>query len=319
MKYLSADVERGKPQILVVDDDPVVRDIVVESLLAAGYEVDICGEGIEALRKNAVRPYDLIITDMRLPGLDGLNLIKRLKAKKSDTDVLVITGYGTIENAVECMKTGALDYLIKPFTVDQIQVAVRKALDHRELRRRALEREFYKELSYLDPLTGIHNRRYFDEAISAEIKKAARHNLSLVLLMIDIDDFKQYNDINGHQKGDSALSKLGQVLKSTCRAYDIVCRYGGEEFAIIFPGASPDYASELAVRVMNDVCCTEFENAETLPQGRLTVSIGVACFPENAGNPRDLIRVADMALYRAKKLGKNNMVICEGHECSPAQ
>ncbi len=112
--------------------------------------------------------------------MDGLSLIKKLRATPSDTDVLVMTGYGSIENAVECMKAGALEYLIKPFTVDQIQVAVRKAVDHRELRRKALEREFYRELSYVDALTGVRNRRYFDEALESEVQKALRHGTSLV-------------------------------------------------------------------------------------------------------------------------------------------
>ncbi len=221
--------------ILVVDDDSMVRDIVVEAIRFGGFEADACGDGAEALERNAAKNYDLIVTDMRLPSLDGLSLIKRLKASMSDTDVIVMTGYGSIENAVECMKAGAIEYLIKPFTVDQIQVAVKKAIEHRELRRRALEREFYRELSYVDALTGVHNRRYLDEALAAEVAKSLRLGSPFLLLMIDIDDFKIYNDRNGHPKGDEALSKIGKLLKSACRGYDIVARYGGEEFAIVFP------------------------------------------------------------------------------------
>ena len=167
--FYSPTDEASHVNILVVDDDPMVREVVVESIREAGYDVDVCGDGQEALARNAAKGYDLIVTDMRLPGLDGLSLIKKLKSSKSTTDVLVITGYGSIENAVECMKAGALEYLIKPFTVDQMQMAVRKAIEHRELRRRAQEREFYRELSYVDGLTGIHNRRFFDEAPSRDI------------------------------------------------------------------------------------------------------------------------------------------------------
>jgi diguanylate cyclase (GGDEF)-like protein len=296
-------------RILVVDDDVMVREVVVESVRAAGFEVDVCGDGWEALEKNAAKPYDLIVTDMRLPGLDGLSLIKKLKAEETDTDVIVMTGYGSIENAVECMRAGALEYLIKPFTVDQIQVAVRKAVNHRDLRRKAQEREFYKELSYVDGLTGVHNRRYFDEALEAEIVKCKRHDTGLVLLMIDIDDFKIYNDKNGHVKGDQALVQMGQVFRSVCRGYDIVTRYGGEEFAILFPGASMKHALELASRIMNGVRDTHFEGAQVLPTGSLTVSIGVACFPENANDAAGLVRAADEALYAAKRGGKNWITI----------
>jgi len=295
----------------VVDDDPMVREVVTESIKAAGFQADECADGAEAVEKNTRDPYDLIVTDMRLPGLDGLSLIKQLKSLKSDTDVIVMTGYGSIENAVECMKAGALEYLIKPFTVDQIQLAVRKAVEHRELRRRAQEREFYKELSYVDGLTGIHNRRYFNEALQAEVIKAKRFGSGLVLLLIDIDDFKIYNDCNGHQKGDEALAEMGRILKSACRGYDIVTRYGGEEFAILFPGATTKNAYELASRIVSDVRETHFEGEHLLPSGALTISIGVACFPEDAGDAVDLVRRADEALYEAKNRGKNRIVMRE--------
>jgi diguanylate cyclase (GGDEF)-like protein len=320
MTPLSPIDESVKPSgILVVDDDPVVRELVAEAIAEAGFEVDVCGDGVEALRKNTTKAYDLIVTDMRLPGLDGLSLIRNLKACKSPTDVIVITGYGSIDNAVQCMKAGALEYLIKPLSVDQIQIAVRKAVEHRELKRRAQEREFYRELSYIDSLTGIHNRRYFDEALLAETEKSLRLGLSLVLIMIDIDNFKIYNDCNGHQKGDDALAKMAQLFKSTCRGYDIVARYGGEEFAIVFPGASKENALELSSRIMKGVRAASFEGERLMPSGSLTISIGVACFPEHATNAEDLIRASDQALYAAKKAGGNTikMVCPPAGEASP--
>jgi diguanylate cyclase (GGDEF)-like protein len=301
--------KRTKPRILVVDDDSMVREVVVESVKIAGFTADECADGAEALEKNTQQAYDLMITDMRLPGLDGLSLIKKLRSLKSDTDVIVMTGYGSIENAVECMKAGALEYLIKPFTVDQIQLAVSKAVEHRELRRRAQESQFYKELSYVDGLTRIHNRRYFDEALQAEVIKAKRFGSGLVLLLIDIDDFKIYNDRNGHQKGDEALAKMGQILKSACRGYDIVTRYGGEEFAILFPVATTRNAHELAGRIVKEVRQTDFEGEHLLPSGALTISVGVACFPEDAAAPAELVRRADEALYEAKNTGKNRIVL----------
>jgi diguanylate cyclase (GGDEF)-like protein len=304
------DRRQRAPEILVVDDDEMVRDVVVESIKAVGFSVDVCGNGAEALLRNETQHYDLIITDMRLPGVDGLTLIKKLKADQSNTDVMVITGFGTVENAVECMKAGAVEYLIKPFTVDQIQVAVKRALEVRELRRQAKEREFYKELSYVDALTGVRNRRYFDEALAAELDQSCRSGSSLVLLLIDIDDFKLYNDMNGHQRGDEALAKIGELFKSTCRGYDIVTRYGGEEFAILFPGVTIENALVLAQRVLQEVRKTKFEGADKLPSGSLTVSIGVACCPVHAHSAKDLVRCADQALYDAKRAGKNMVQMC---------
>jgi diguanylate cyclase (GGDEF)-like protein len=303
----SVDESAKRTGILVVDDDPVVRDLVADAIAAGGFDVDVCGDGAEALEKNAAKAYDLIVTDMRLPGLDGLSLIRNLKAGKTGTDVIVITGYGSIDNAVQCMKAGAVEYLIKPLSVDQIQLAVRKAVEHRELKQRAEEREFYKELSYIDALTGVHNRRYFDEALAAETEKSMRHGLPLVLVMIDIDDFKIYNDCNGHQKGDEALAKMAQLFKSTCRGYDIVARYGGEEFAIVFPGASKEHALELSSRIMNEVRTASFDGEHSMPSGSLNVSMGVACFPEHATTAEDLIRASDLALYAAKRAGGNTI------------
>lgn len=302
-----SDKKSHSAEILVVDDDPLILDLMADAIGLAGHQVDTCENGEEALRKNEAGAYQLIVTDMKLPGLDGLSLIKKLKAVHSDTDVIVITGYGSIENAVECMRAGALDYIIKPFSVDQIQVAVKKALEHRELRRRAIAMEQYRKLSYLDPLTGLYNRRFFDEALEGEIEKSLRAKRSLVLVMIDIDDFKVYNDCNGHQKGDAALIKMAKLFKAACRSSDIVARYGGEEFAIIFPGAGQEHAMVLGRRIVTEAEAADFEGQQLVPSGSLTVSIGVACFPQHGRNAVDLINHADQALYKAKKDGKNTI------------
>lgn len=297
----------SKPRILVVDDDLMVRDVIVESIRLVGFEADVSDDGLEALELAGQKNYDLLVTDMRLPGIDGLSLIRRLRSIGKTSDVIVITGHGTIENAVECIKAGAIEYLIKPFTVEQIQLAVRKAMDLRELRRRATEGEFYRELSYVDSLTGVYNRRYLDESLQREIQKAERQGGDLVLLMVDIDDFKIYNDRNGHQMGDQALVQLGEILRSTCRAYDIVTRYGGEEFAVLVTGADRANASGVADRIVSKVRAAKFSGEESLPSGSLTVSVGMAAYPWDATTPEELLRCADQALYEAKGDGKDTI------------
>ncbi|MBM4326280.1 MAG: diguanylate cyclase [Deltaproteobacteria bacterium] len=304
----------ARPTILVVDDDDMVRSVLAEAIKLAGYDVEETDDGVKALDMATATRYDLIVTDMRLPSLDGLSLIRELAARGIDTGVIVITGYGSIENAVECMKAGALEYLIKPFTVDQIHLAVAKAMDVRDLMRKAREREFFRDLSYVDALTGVFNRRYFDEALSKEVEKSHRLKLPLVLLMIDIDDFKVYNDRYGHQEGDEVLTRLGEIFKSTVRSYDIVARYGGEEFAVIFPGAGKRNAAELALRFLNAVRDHTFKARDHALPHPVTISLGVACFPDDAQDSRTLVRRADEALYEAKRTGKDRFHLWESEQ-----
>ncbi len=295
--------------VLVVDDDPEVGQFMLGCVQHLGHDVDWSSHPYDALELIARKKYDLVVTDLKMPDMDGLTLLKRIKNLNDDTEVIVITGYGSIENALDCINAGAVDYLIKPFSVEQIQVALIKTIRHIELKTLAKEREHYLEMSYEDALTGVYNRRFFDESLKLEIIKSSRRQTPFCLLMIDVDHFKKFNDTFGHQMGDEALSKLGAVFRSTCRGYDIVTRYGGEEFAIIFPETEKEVASTLCDRLMNEI-----ENlAKDLPKisetEGLAVSIGVACFPHDADSARQLIERADIALYEAKRTGRRKYKI----------
>ncbi|MGO8819716.1 MAG: diguanylate cyclase, partial [Desulfomonilaceae bacterium] len=263
----------------------------------------------EALERVARKEYDLVVTDLKMPDMDGLTLLKRIKNLNDDTEVIVITGYGSIENALDCINAGAVDYLIKPFSVEQIQVALIKTIRHIELKKLAKERERYLEMSYEDALTGVYNRRFFDETLKLEIIKSSRRQTPFCLLMIDVDHFKKFNDTFGHQMGDEVLSKLGAVFRSTCRGYDIVTRYGGEEFAIIFPETAKEMASTLCDRLMNEIGNMAKDIPKISETEGLSVSIGVACFPHDADGARQLIERADIALYEAKRTGRQKYKI----------
>jgi diguanylate cyclase (GGDEF)-like protein len=242
--------------------------------------------------------------------MDGLTMLKHIRQSPYDTDVIVVTGYGSVANALDSINAGAFDYLIKPFTIEQIQVAMVKVFRHRELKKLANERHMYLEMSYEDPLTGVYNRRFFDEALKIEMIKASRHRSSFSLLMIDVDNFKDFNDLFGHQKGDHVLSSIGRVFKKVCRGYDIITRYGGDEFAIIFPEADKQIAGTLCERIMAEIRALtfDFNGHDKLPV-QVSVSIGVATFPDHASNVSDLVRCADEALYVAKCAGRNNFRI----------
>jgi len=160
--------------------------------------------------------------------------------------------------------------------------------------------------AHSDYLTDLWNHGYFQAILQSELEKARAAKTPLTLIMLDIDDFKVYNDSLGHQAGDSILKQLGALLKNQSRKMDYVCRYGGEEFTIILPGTEKKEAYLIAERLRQDIEKQGFIHEEILPQKKLTVSIGLAAFPENGLNPSELIAASDKALYQAKNKGKNN-------------
>lgn len=181
------------------------------------------------------------------------------------------------------------------------QIAV--AIDRTTLREKAGE---YEQLSVTDPLTGLLNRRYLEERISEEIGRSKRHRFSVSLMMLDVDDFKGYNDRYGHPAGDAALRIVGDILKESLRGADVAARYGGEEFAILLPQTATDEAGQIAERIRRQVERSEF------PNRKVTVSIGIAGLSKEVDSPRDLISAADVALYAAKNHGRNNVQLFSG-------
>ena len=168
--------------------------------------------------------------------------------------------------------------------------------------------EHTKELAITDDLTGIFNRRYFNQSFEMEIQRANRYNHSLSILMLDLDNFKTYNDVNGHLMGDEVLKKVSQVLENILRKTDLVARFGGEEFIIMLPEISKDQSQRVANKLRREIEKSQFVNEETLPQGRLTISVGLSVFPDDSRDPQKLIQYADEALYDAKAKGRNCVV-----------
>lgn len=162
-----------------------------------------------------------------------------------------------------------------------------------------------KELTYRDAVTELFNRRYFEEALEREVRRAVRYNLPLSLLLADIDHFKIYNDTNGHHQGDNVLKEVAARITENTRQVDIVARYGGEEFVVILPMTSKTHARLVAEKLRRSVEETKVPGEEVLPGGRLTISLGLAAYPEDASNPTGLIQAADAALYTAKRRGRN--------------
>lgn len=294
--------------ILVVDDEEIIQEVMRDLLKSLGYEVDTESNGEAALAQIKSKQYAVVFADIRMSRMDGLEFLRRVKHLKPELDVVMMTGYATVDTAVEAMKLGALDFITKPFHPDHIGIVAARAIERQALKRQAEEVEYYKRISLTDGLTELYNHSYFLELLGIELSRSKRNKRSFCLLMIDVDDFKSYNDSLGHPAGNEALKFLAWLLKHHARMSDIVCRYGGEEFSIILPETGRAEGKTVAERLHRTVEKTEFAGQETMPSGNLTISVGLACYPDDAKSADELILNADQALYKAKRQGKNQLI-----------
>lgn len=313
-------------KIMVVDDSELQRLTMEATLKKSGYEdVILADSASDALAILSARSdIDLILLDVVMPDINGIEacgLIKNYPHLK-DIPIIIVTAKDDRESLDEAFRAGATDYLVKPPDEIEMRARIRSALSLKiEMdRRKAKEKDLLeltqklasanqmlRRLSVIDPLTGIANRRYFDEVLDQEWKRARRERQDLSLIMIDIDNFKSYNDHLGHQAGDDCLKKVAHALSSCLhRPGDLVARYGGEEFGVVLPNTNFEGAGEIAENMRRSVEGLGLEHPGCGPGGVVTVSLGFSTVvPSVEIEPQDLVEAADQALYRAKESGRN--------------
>jgi diguanylate cyclase (GGDEF)-like protein len=292
----------GKFSILVIDDEKS-NILALTGILSEDYRVLAVMDSLDAVETVLEDMPDLILLDILMPEMDGYEIITALKAneKTQHIPVIFITGLDTAEAEEKGLVLGAADYIPKPFNAAIVKIRVRnqvKILDQY----RTIER-----ISLLDQLTGIPNRRSFENRIRLEWGKAAREQMPLSLLVIDIDRFKIYNDTYGHQQGDTVLQTLAQsfsvILK---RPADFAARWGGEEFTVLLPNTNPSGAMEVAEQMRHYIENMVIVLNDTIT--RITLSIGVFTrMPGFSCSIDEFITNADKALYRAKNTGRNRV------------
>ncbi|MCM8795391.1 MAG: diguanylate cyclase [Candidatus Omnitrophica bacterium] len=302
----TTDIAQGI-QILVIDDEEIMRNMLRDVLSDAGYQVVTAANGLEAIEKFKERDFNIVITDIRMPGIDGVEVTRKFKSLDSNICVIAITGYASIDSAIAILKEGAYDYINKPFNIDEIKIVVGRAAERQKLLKEAKEKEKYRQLSIFDGLTEVYNRRYFDEIAPKEVARAKRYKKFLTLFMVDIDHFKNFNDTHGHQAGDWALKRIAQLLLGNIRSIDYIFRYGGEEFAIILPETNKINSLTVARRLRLAVSLAKFLDKKAMPNAHITISIGVANYPDDAEDINGLIAKADECLYHAKELGRDRI------------
>ncbi|MBI1785609.1 diguanylate cyclase [Candidatus Sumerlaeota bacterium] len=304
-------MEREKLSVLLIDDDPGDAELLYRQLDdIPGREIEFFPftdyeSGLAELRQ---REIDVIFIDYLLGAQTGIDALRALKAAGISRPIIMLTGQGNEKVAVEAMKAGAADYLIKRFTsTDDLHRALLNALEKWALHQKIEEQQ--KELERLaktDGLTGLYNRRFFIERLIEEMNEARKGGTPLSLLMLDLDHFKKVNDTYGHLVGDDVLVRSADRIRHIVRASDVIGRFGGEEFCIALPKTDLDQAVELAEKIRLGINSEQY-GVSNGTLFNISVSIGAAQLQPDAKDITPLIRDADNALYRAKESGRNRV------------
>lgn len=288
-----------RPSILIVDDKPENLGLLKDLLESEAYDVRIAPSGRLALRSVEASPPDLILLDVKMPEPDGFEVCRLLKTQEhtQDIPVLFLTALDGVEDERRGLELGAVDYIVKPFRPELVKARVRNHL------RYVHQRRLLEQLVQLDPLTEIPNRRKFDAELDKEWRRAQRYELPLSLALMDLDNFKQYNDSNGHPMGDRALQSVAMALSECAqRSRDLAARYGGDEFIVMLPGCDARTAHEVALALRKCVTDLNLSYQLDVEHGTLGLSVGGATVVPSASlRPQDLVDRADDNLYRAKR------------------
>ncbi len=326
--------DSGKGTILIVDDSAANLGLLSDFFIEAGFTVLIAEDGESAIKKAKNDYPDVILLDIIMPGIDGFETCRRLKANESTQDipVIFITALSQTAVVVKGFQLGAVDYITKPtheeivlvrvkthLTIQKLKasliaqnVQLQQEIEQRHRAESALQEanQELQRLATLDGLTQVANRRQFDECLDKAWRILVREQLPLSLLLCDVDFFKLYNDSKGHQAGDECLQQVAQAMKRAVkRPADLVARYGGEEFAVILPNTPGEGALRVAEEIRLSVRTLGVAHPQSSVSEYVTLSIGVSStIPDRVSAPEALITAADQALYQAKESGRDRVV-----------
>lgn len=292
---------KSSATILVVDDDEMVRITLKVLVSSLGYKALVAKDGLEALQVLSTTKVDLVLSDVVMPEMDGLELLERINKEHPHVDVIIATGFSNRASYADVIQAGAMDFIKKPIDQAELEAKLARAFRERDLVQRL------EQLSLSDGLTGLYNRRAFDQKFSLEVERANRQGYQLFLAIVDVDNFKDFNDTFGHQEGDQVLNALARILEECTRTnVDLCFRLGGDEFAVLLPQTTASQATEIVQRILLRYIECGF--------GKTTLSIGVISCRRNMDVPlkedeEQMKQRGDQAMYDAKNSGKN-CVVC---------
>jgi diguanylate cyclase (GGDEF)-like protein len=309
--------DKNNAHILIVDDEPEIRNMV-RGMLRESYKCTTAGSAEEALLLLQKEKYELVISDINMGGMSGLEMIPQVRASAPDTVIMMISGEQTIESAIEAMRGGAFDYIMKPFDFQHVEAAVRRALEHHSLLAAKRRHENHLEelvrqrtaelnhLAYHDALTDLPNRILFEDRLTQALLLAERNRQTLGMLFLSLDRFKKVHDTLGRAIGDRLLQKVAERLRCSAHQGETVARFEGDEFALLL--------TQIGGTVNEDMGAVIFQINESLKlpfiidehELFITVSIGISLYPDDGADAPTLLKNADAALYRAREQGGDN-------------
>jgi len=316
-----------KLNILYVEDNEDTRIIVGDLLELFSDNIVIAKNGIEGIEKFNCEDFDIVISDIKMPKMNGVEMARIIKKQAPNTPIIMTTAYQESEYLLDCIKYSVDGYLLKPIDINKLEEILLKVAEklycdwkneeyevHLEelVKARTLELELAQdalvEMANKDPMTGLYNRRYFNEISSTLLQLSKRNSKPFSILMMDIDRFKVINDNYGHLIGDEVIKNLANIFINDTRETDIVVRFGGEEFIILLPDTNITGAGKIAKKIKQHAEDSEILTADGTTV-KCTISIGIAsCDCANDIDIDDLVHRSDVALYDAKKSGRNKVV-----------
>ncbi len=298
--------------LVVADDDRLTRELVATMLRARGYEVETVADGQAAVERVARGGVHLVLLDVLMPRLGGLEACRLLKSMTSGSflPVVLLTVKTDSASRVEGLRIGADDYVCKPFDESELVARVEAMLRIKRLHDHVAEaRARLEQLSIHDDLTGLYNYRYLHARLGEEFKRAERHQEPLACLAIDIDRLQLYNELAGREQGDRVLRQVADAIRRATREGDVIARFGGDEFLVVLPGLHFAGAAEVAERIFRDVGERPLLSEAALSHP-ISLSVGVSLFPSRDIRTKDaLLRAADAALGAAKREGGRRVCV----------
>ncbi|GAK59716.1 response regulator with diguanylate cyclase GGDEF domain, putative [Candidatus Vecturithrix granuli] len=312
------DIAGDLGKILLVEDNEIEAKIIKDYLNTRPYHVEHLKNGMAAIRRVRRGDIDIVLLDLLLPKVSGFEVCRQLKEHPltRNIQVIMVTALDDIESKIRGLEQGTDDFLVKPIHKEILLTRIESLLKKkRYVDRLSVNYEKALQSAITDSLTGLYNQAYFKRFLELEMERTRRQKHSLTLMMLDLDDFKVYNDTLGHLTGDQILQEFSQILQQNIRKIDLAARYGGEEFAIVLTYTDVSGAIIIAERLRQAIESYRFSYKTSHPSRILTTSIGLADFHANPLTVHELIKRSDTALYQAKRAGKNR--ICVFDECEP--